>query len=110
ATWYQPGGNYGVCGWPIGDYDYAVALSEANWAGGAHCGQDITVQYNGALINVVVADLCPGCAVDGIDLTLRAFETLADPDLGVIEVEWDFCSRDARQASRIGLHRCNVIR
>ncbi|KAJ7142617.1 RlpA-like double-psi beta-barrel-protein domain-containing protein-containing protein, partial [Mycena epipterygia] len=90
ATFFIPGGAFGACGHPIQNTDFAVALSSANYAGGAHCGQDVTVQFNGRSIVVVVADLCPGCAADGIDLTEGAFEALADTSVGVIQVNWAF--------------------
>ncbi|KAJ7199359.1 RlpA-like double-psi beta-barrel-protein domain-containing protein-containing protein [Mycena pura] len=90
ATFFIPGGATGACGGAIQNSDFAVALSSANYAGGAHCGQDVTVQFNGKSIVVRVADLCPGCASNGIDLTEGAFAALADVNLGVIEVNWNF--------------------
>ncbi len=44
ATLYNPGGNLGACGNPIQDSDFAVALNSADYANGAHCGQNINVQ------------------------------------------------------------------
>ncbi|KAF7366054.1 Barwin-like endoglucanase [Mycena venus] len=85
-----PGGGLGACGNPIQNSDFAVALSSTNYAGGAHCGQNVNVNFNGASITVTVADLCTGCEADGIDLTQGAFQALADPSVGVIEVNWDF--------------------
>ncbi|KAJ7887914.1 RlpA-like double-psi beta-barrel-protein domain-containing protein-containing protein [Mycena leptocephala] len=90
ATFYNPGGNLGACGNPIQDSDFAVALNSADYANGAHCGQNINVQFNGASITVNVQDLCPGCQAGGIDLTAGAFAALADPSVGVIEVTWNF--------------------
>ncbi|KAF7341367.1 Barwin-like endoglucanase [Mycena venus] len=90
ATFFIPGGAFGACGKPIQNSDFAVALSSANYAGGAHCGQTLTVQFQGRSIVVTVADLCPGCAANGIDLTEGAFAALADPAVGVIQVTWAF--------------------
>ncbi|KAJ7076748.1 RlpA-like double-psi beta-barrel-protein domain-containing protein-containing protein [Mycena belliarum] len=78
ATWYSPNGGFGACGQPIQNGDFAVALSSANYAD------------NGKSINAVVRDLCPGCASNGIDLTQGAFSALANLDLGVIQVVWNF--------------------
>ncbi|KAJ6579235.1 RlpA-like double-psi beta-barrel-protein domain-containing protein-containing protein [Mycena vulgaris] len=89
ATFYDPDGNFGACGTHIQNGDFAVPLSSANYAGGAHCGQRLNVQYNGKTIGVVVEDFCPGCAANGIDLTRGAFQSLADTNLGVIQVEWN---------------------
>ncbi|KAJ7813733.1 hypothetical protein B0H14DRAFT_2376547, partial [Mycena olivaceomarginata] len=43
ATFFIPGGAFGACGAPIQNSDFAVALPSANFAGGAHCGQTLTV-------------------------------------------------------------------
>ncbi|KAJ7642028.1 RlpA-like double-psi beta-barrel-protein domain-containing protein-containing protein [Roridomyces roridus] len=92
ATFYTPGGALGACGTPIQDTDFAVALTAPNYDSGAHCGQTITVTYNGNTITVTVRDLCPGCGTNGIDLTETAFAALASTDLGVIQVDWEFGS------------------
>ncbi|KAJ7879395.1 RlpA-like double-psi beta-barrel-protein domain-containing protein-containing protein, partial [Mycena leptocephala] len=93
ATYYFPDGGFGACGWQIQNSDFAVALGEAHYDGGSHCGSTVTVQYNGNTINVVVADLCPGCqGTDGIDLTSGAMAAL-DPNYindGAISVTWSF--------------------
>ncbi|KAJ7128324.1 RlpA-like double-psi beta-barrel-protein domain-containing protein-containing protein [Mycena epipterygia] len=90
ATFYLPGGGTGACGNSIQNSDFSVALSSVNYDNGAHCGQDITVTFQGKSITVKVEDLCPGCASNGIDLTEGAFESLANKDIGVIDVTWSF--------------------
>ncbi|KAJ6533626.1 Non-catalytic module family EXPN protein [Mycena capillaripes] len=85
ATFYNPGGNLGACGNPIQDSDVAVALNSADNAGGAHCGQNISVQFNGASITINVQDLCPGCQAGGIDLTPARSQRWR-----MIEVNWNF--------------------
>ncbi|KAJ7099818.1 RlpA-like double-psi beta-barrel-protein domain-containing protein-containing protein [Mycena epipterygia] len=90
ATFYLPNGGIGACGNPIQNSDFSVALSSANYDNGAHCGQDLTVTFQGKSITVKVADLCPGCASNGIDLTEGAFASLADTGRGVIDVTWSF--------------------
>ncbi|KAJ7128419.1 RlpA-like double-psi beta-barrel-protein domain-containing protein-containing protein [Mycena epipterygia] len=82
ATFYLPGGGTGACGNSIQNSDFSVALSSANYDNGAH--------FQGKSITVKVEDLCPGCASNGIDLTEGAFESLANKDLGVIDVTWSF--------------------
>ncbi|KAJ7364651.1 RlpA-like double-psi beta-barrel-protein domain-containing protein-containing protein, partial [Mycena albidolilacea] len=93
ATYYYPGGGFGACGWPINDWDMAVALGPDHWDNGAHCGQQITVTFGGTTICAIVADECPGCQVpNGIDLTQGAMATL-DPNWfahGVDTVQWGF--------------------
>ncbi|KAJ7679166.1 RlpA-like double-psi beta-barrel-protein domain-containing protein-containing protein, partial [Mycena polygramma] len=91
ATYYDPNGGTGACGWTIQNWDYAVAIGAGHWDGGTHCGQTMTVNYNGASIQVTVADLCPGCqGSNGIDLTSGAIAGLDGNYVndGVIGVTW----------------------
>ncbi|KAJ7123963.1 Non-catalytic module family EXPN protein [Mycena crocata] len=90
ATFYNPGGALGACGNPIQDSDHAVALATDSYAGGAHCGKNINVQYNGASLVLKVVDLCPGCTAGGLDLTAGSFAQIADPGLGHVDVQWAF--------------------
>ncbi|KAJ6479594.1 hypothetical protein C8R45DRAFT_832531, partial [Mycena sanguinolenta] len=87
ATYYTPDGNLGACGWPIQTTDMAVAIGIDNWDGGSHCGATMTVTCEinvclsdeGTTIEVTIADQCPTCGTDGIDLTQGAI-ALIDPD------------------------------
>ncbi|KAJ6561958.1 RlpA-like double-psi beta-barrel-protein domain-containing protein-containing protein [Mycena capillaripes] len=90
ATWYTPDGGFGACGNPLQNDDFIVALSEANYDGGSHCGQTIEVQYNGQTIDLNVQDLCPGCGGDGIDIAVGAFASIENTDVGVLSVSWRF--------------------
>ncbi|KAF7361008.1 hypothetical protein MSAN_01131000 [Mycena sanguinolenta] len=108
ATWYTPSGDYGACGWTIQNSDMAVAIGLDHWDSGLHCGaimtvtcellpitvKQITNTWNSdgsRTIDVVVADLCPGCqGPNGIDLTQGAMAAL-DPNYfvhGVDNVTW----------------------
>lgn len=44
ATWYTPDGNVGVCGAPMQNSDFIVALSSAHYHDGAHCWQHLDVE------------------------------------------------------------------
>lgn len=91
------------------DTDFIVALNSAQAAGNAHCGQLINVQCKTALlyttsflnqipfylvqgksVTATVADTCPGCGPNGIDLSPAAFQALASLDVGRIQVTWNF--------------------
>ncbi|KAJ7838184.1 riboflavine-aldehyde-forming enzyme [Mycena olivaceomarginata] len=87
ATWYLPDG---ACGAPMQNSDFIVALSSAHYQSGAHCWQHLDIQYNGKHIDVTIGDLCVGCGTDSIDLSQGAFATLADLDVGVIPIQWNF--------------------
>ncbi|KAK0457326.1 RlpA-like double-psi beta-barrel-protein domain-containing protein-containing protein [Desarmillaria tabescens] len=90
ATFYDPNGLIGACGNPLQNSDLIVALSISQYAGGAHCGTQISVSYAGNSVSATVADECPTCAGDGIDLSPAAFQQLASLDAGEIQVTWDF--------------------
>ncbi|KAJ7679211.1 RlpA-like double-psi beta-barrel-protein domain-containing protein-containing protein [Mycena polygramma] len=91
ATYYEPNGGTGACGWAIQNSDFAVAIGSGHWDGGSHCGNSMTVSFNGATVQATVADLCPGCQGDnGIDLTPAAIAAI-DPNYvnnGVDSVTW----------------------
>ncbi|KAJ8469780.1 hypothetical protein ONZ45_g16779 [Pleurotus djamor] len=88
ATFFQPG--LGACGANSLSTDLIVALSPSQFAGGANCFKHIKVNFNGRQIDATVVDLCPGCGGDGIDLSPTAFELLENPDVGRIQVDWNF--------------------
>ncbi|KAJ7364647.1 RlpA-like double-psi beta-barrel-protein domain-containing protein-containing protein [Mycena albidolilacea] len=90
ATYYLPNGGTGACGTVLQNSDFILALGEGHWDDGAHCGETVTVGYNGASISVVVADRCPGCQGDNVDLSQGAMSAL-DPNWlndGAISVQW----------------------
>ncbi|KAJ6461191.1 RlpA-like double-psi beta-barrel-protein domain-containing protein-containing protein [Mycena vitilis] len=94
ASWYQPDGGIGACGSVLQNSDFVVALGVDTWANGAHCGESVTVNYNGKSISVTVADRCAGCndlhGADSIDLAEGAIAAL-DPNYvndGLINVQW----------------------
>ncbi|KAK7685468.1 hypothetical protein QCA50_011332 [Cerrena zonata] len=89
ATWFHTG--LGACGRHNVDSDHIVALSPAQYANGAHCGQRITVHANGKTVDATVVDLCPSCASGSIDLSPSAFQQLANLDVGRLHnVNWNF--------------------
>uniref|UniRef100_A0A0W0G1H4 RlpA-like protein double-psi beta-barrel domain-containing protein n=1 Tax=Moniliophthora roreri TaxID=221103 RepID=A0A0W0G1H4_MONRR len=90
ATWYQPNGNYGACGWKLSNSDMVVALPSGKYANGSKCRKHINVHYKSKSVNVVVADLCPGCGPNDVDLSEGAFKKLAGLDVGRMKVNWDF--------------------
>ncbi|KAF7343614.1 hypothetical protein MSAN_01982000 [Mycena sanguinolenta] len=95
ASYYFPDGGFGACGSPLQNSDFIVALGTDTWAGGAHCGQTINVQYQGKSIQVTVEDLCEGCAArgaNGLDLSQGAMAALDSNYVndGIITVTWSF--------------------
>ncbi|KAI9660371.1 MAG: hypothetical protein M1821_009721 [Bathelium mastoideum] len=101
ATYYNPGGNLGSCGWPSDDSHHVVALSPSQNPKG-HCGQHVWLKNvgggnagaNGGVgrtIDAVVVDTCPRCGYSDIDIAEGAAWALHGPGLhedGVFDVEW----------------------
>ncbi|XWW94195.1 hypothetical protein V2A60_002137 [Cordyceps javanica] len=89
ATYYEPNGHAGACGWGIGNDAWAVALPPHAWNNGAHCGKGIKIKHNGKVLDGYIADLCAGgCAPDQVDLTRGFFQQFAPLSRGKIVVDW----------------------
>ncbi|HEY2062312.1 cysteine/serine endopeptidase inhibitor [Amycolatopsis sp. NBC_01480] len=94
ATYYTDAG-YGACGTQINaSTDMLVAAPAALWTtpnpnNDPLCAQSIRVTYNGTTITVPIKDKCPTCDPGKIDLSLPAFQQLADPNLGIIQLDWE---------------------
>jgi len=60
------------------DADMIVALPEADWDDGAHCGKTISITHstNGKTHSATVADMCPGCGSGSLDMSPALFTAL----------------------------------
>ncbi len=76
------------CLWP----QVIVALSSDIYQGGSHCFKGVNICHGSKCANAYVADLCPGCKRTSLDMTPSLFKELADPNLGVIDIQWSFTS------------------
>ncbi|KAJ7240799.1 RlpA-like double-psi beta-barrel-protein domain-containing protein-containing protein [Mycena rebaudengoi] len=90
ATLYRPVSRTSACGTPLQNGASIVALPEAHFEGGAHCGQHLNVEYNGRTIDATVGDLCRTCLVDGIELSEGAFSAIEKLNVGRVTVNWSF--------------------
>lgn len=54
------------------------------------CGRCVSVKGPSGNIKVRIVDRCEGCGTNGIDLSRQGFPSIAHPDLGRVNVEWDF--------------------
>lgn len=86
----------GACGWTNSASDFIVAMNAPEWAGGAHCGQQVTItnNQNGNSQVATVADLCPGCSYGSLDMSHGLFGALSNNnfDEGVFPISWSFGS------------------
>ncbi|KAF8880747.1 RlpA-like double-psi beta-barrel-protein domain-containing protein-containing protein [Infundibulicybe gibba] len=54
------------------------------------CGKNIRITYKGKSVVAKVEDKCPECVFGAIDLSPAAFNRLADPSVGRMQVDWVF--------------------
>ncbi|KAL7953148.1 RlpA-like double-psi beta-barrel-containing domain-containing protein [Trichoderma compactum] len=88
-TFYNTG--LGACGSVNNDEEYVSAVSAALFDSQSVCGRSISVNFNGATVNVQVVDRCAGCAFGDVDLSPRAFSDLTGSlDAGRVQGSWDF--------------------
>ncbi|KAJ6785565.1 hypothetical protein PWT90_10644 [Aphanocladium album] len=87
ATYYEPNGHAGNCGWGIDTNSWAVALPSHAYRSDL-CGKGINVRHNGKTLRGYIADSCPTCAPGDIDLARGLFTQFADTSVGVIDVDW----------------------
>jgi len=83
----------GACGHTNNENEFVVALNAEQYGSGypgPHCGESITLRYNGKSATAKIVDRCPGCPYGGLDLSRSLFRHFASEDLGIIYGEWDF--------------------
>ncbi|MCJ1462894.1 hypothetical protein MMC07_001498 [Pseudocyphellaria aurata] len=108
ATYYEQNNAPGSCGTVHKDSDYIAALS-TYWQGTsyppAYCGRQIRITNTGGgqsnngvgkQITVTVADTCPGCTENHLDLSHGAFQALTGGNLdppGTFNIDWNFLAQ-----------------
>jgi hypothetical protein len=91
-TFYSQGGVAGACGDFHSDNDDIAAIAFGMYgdigAKSALCGQKLQISNpaNGNSVTVTIADACEACKDTQIDLSTGAFNKLADPNLGLVDV------------------------
>ncbi|KAI6109478.1 plant expansin [Pisolithus sp. B1] len=92
ATYFYQNGNAGACGQVNPDTALICAMDSAIYSQSL-CGTQvqITNQNTGQSVTVTVADECPTCDnANSIDLSVGAFETIADLSTGLVPIVWEF--------------------
>ena len=98
---YQQFGGYGSCGKKHPDSDLIVALGK-KWMGSkspsSYCGRKIHVENigsndgvggKGKTVTVTVADTCPGCDENHLDLSIGAWNKLTgNAPFGTVNIKW----------------------
>lgn len=88
GTFFRP--DQGACGAWNTVNDKIVALSADIYQGGKHCFSSVRICHGSKCANAKVADLCPGCHHTSLDMSPSLFKELANPDVGVIDIQWSF--------------------
>ncbi len=86
VSWYEPASSeIGACSVAL-DFPHFAAVSPARWGGAGACGSCLEITGpDGKTVRVHVADQCPECATDQVDLGRAAFEQLAAPAVGRLQ-------------------------
>jgi len=89
ATFFFQGGAAGACGQVHADSDLIVALPQALFSSSL-CSQQvqITNTQNQQTVTATVADECPSCNAQSLDLSQGAFEQIGDLSAGVLSIQW----------------------
>jgi len=82
----------GACGTYNSNSDFIVALNAAQWDGGSHCGDSITITIRGKTTQATIMDRCPGCPWGGLDFSRGLFNFFASESEGILQGSWDFGS------------------
>ncbi|KAF8844480.1 barwin-like endoglucanase [Paxillus ammoniavirescens] len=97
ATYFYQNGVAGACGTVHKDTDYICAMDQIRYgtSGNASplCGDQVLITNlsNGKTVTVTVADDCPTCDnSNSIDLSVSAFEAIADLSTGEVPISWIF--------------------
>ncbi|KAI1350462.1 RlpA-like double-psi beta-barrel-protein domain-containing protein-containing protein [Xylaria sp. FL0043] len=96
-TYYAPG--LGACGVTNTEDDAIVALSwelfdqftpNGNPNLNSLCGRQIQINLGGASAVVTVEDRCTGCQLNDLDVPVKVFSQLADPNAGRVQMTWNW--------------------
>ncbi|KAG0164486.1 hypothetical protein DFQ28_010277 [Apophysomyces sp. BC1034] len=93
VTFFTP--DQGACGWWDNDHSMIAALGPGIYGSmnskSKYCGRKIEIiGPKGNKITVQVADGCPECAPNHLDLSPAAFAKLGDFNTGILKVKWSF--------------------
>ncbi|KAH7441635.1 hypothetical protein KP509_03G046800 [Ceratopteris richardii] len=84
-----------------------AAASSAIYNGGAACGTYYRIFCTGngcnggGPITVKIVDLCPGCAANQFDLSQRAFSSIADTAVGVVDIDYSQSSETTDESTTL---------
>jgi expansin (peptidoglycan-binding protein) len=88
ATYYAADGT-GACSFDPSPNDLMVAAMDMpQWNGSAPCGECVHVDGPQGSVTVRIVDLCPGCEMGHLDLSMEAFQMIAPLSQGRVPITW----------------------
>jgi expansin (peptidoglycan-binding protein) len=89
ATYYNADGS-GNCSFDPSPNDLNVAAMNApEYANSAVCGECVAITGPKGSVTVRIVDQCPGCPSGDLDLSMQAFEKIADLAAGRVMITWN---------------------
>ncbi|KAG6332260.1 hypothetical protein ID866_6831 [Astraeus odoratus] len=99
GTFFNTG--LGACGITNNDGEHIAAVSQllfdiypgytgTNPNTNPICGKTVTAHYQGRSTTVIITDRCVACAITDLDFSPAAFNDLADPAQGRIDITWEW--------------------
>jgi len=93
ATFYSQDGLPGACGQVNTDSDLIVAVSQGSFSQSICGGQiKITNTQNQETVMARIADECPTCDAQSLDLSVGAFTKIATEQQGEVPISWTVVS------------------
>ena len=89
ATYYNADGT-GACGFKATPNNLLVAAMNGSQYKKSLCGQCVLVTGPKGMVKVRIVDLCPGCAMGGLDLSESAFAKISPLSAGRVKITWHF--------------------
>jgi expansin (peptidoglycan-binding protein) len=86
GTYYDADGT-GNCGFAASS-EHVAAMNNPDWDGSSVCGSCAEVTGPNATITVRIVDRCPECASGDLDLSMAAFDMIADHAAGRVPITW----------------------
>ncbi len=88
ATYYAADGT-GACGFPATSNLDVAAMNKAQYSKSV-CGKCARVTGPKGEVTVRIVDLCPGCSMGDLDLSVESFVKIANKSAGRVKISWSF--------------------
>ncbi|KAJ1929970.1 hypothetical protein IWQ60_000699 [Tieghemiomyces parasiticus] len=96
GTYYSPSVGLGACGLQNSDSDFVAALNAPQFGSPANpnsnplCGKKALVKGPKGSVTVTIVDKCPPCKSGDLDLSVGAFDQIADQAEGRVPISWSW--------------------